>query len=836
MARASAPGPAPSAGLADVGAALPASRSARRRRAQVTPAPVVAGHHRRDRQRRSTRWIAAAGCGRCWPWPPTPGPRPPACCWRPCATWTPRSARRRPGSWPRAGRPTRSRTIERWVATGSAAERAAGLEALRLRPSLSASRPRGGAAGAGRQRGRACGWRRWRSWPAIPTRRSAPRVAFLLDDPAPAVRLQAVRLLGLAGDRRAVLSLLGRLEDPDRQVQREAVAVLGRLGDARAAGALLRLLEEGPAELRLPVVDAVAALRLADAVPALARLAARRPRDPLARRAQRALGEIGSAPARAALMALLDGSPLAPELEEALARHAGSLENELLAALAPGDPRAAAAAVVLGRAPAPARRSGAAAAGVAGRSRHAGRAARAGRAGRSRRQRDAGGGRGAALGAAAPAGAGGDAGAGRSPHGAGGPRADRRSRSRRARPGPALAVRLTPRPVPRQRRWRGCCPALDDPAPEVRRQAVAAVRQLHPPGAVAALLAAWPRLPGLEAPVGRGAGRARLGAGRPGPGHRWRGTDRRPRGSPPCRAWSRRWPPPGPPARAPGEPTSIALVAVAGARGGRGRAGRRPRWPAPAPTSWTPRQRCWRRPCAAAWESSRARPCERGCALLLVRRPALAAAAAGGAAGCPARTPRCRRPPPGRWLAATAIAGVRAALERARDAAPPGGGRQRPRGPGRRRARSPRRRAGPACSWQRPDGAARRPVALAGGRGGGLAVWVRGGPLGQVTPALAGRFTRLADRPPRAAAAAAPAPGRPPRAGRRPSGSGCPAAARASAAARPWAWTPITRRVRRGQPLGQQATDHPGQHVAAAGGAQRRIGRGVDEGGAVGRG
>jgi hypothetical protein len=66
-----------------------------------------------------------------------------------------------------------------------------------------------------------------------------------------------------------------------------------------------------------------------------------------------------------------------------------------------------------------------------------------------------------------------------------------------------LAVRLAARPPTRastDRSW--LLRALHDPAPEVRRQAVAAVRQLQPPGAVSALLAAWPRLPGLESPVG----------------------------------------------------------------------------------------------------------------------------------------------------------------------------------------------------------------------------------------------------------------------------------------------------------------------------------------------
>jgi cellulose synthase operon protein C len=401
-------------------------------------------------------------------------------------------------------------TVERWVASGTAAERAAGLEALRLRPALSdaaraavlralgdsepAVRLAALSVIAGSLAGGLAGDRSGEPG------ETAPRVAFLLDDPTPAVRLQAVRVLGLTGDRRAVLPLLGRLEDPDRQVLREAVSVLGRLGDGRAAGALLRLLEEGPAELRLPVVEAVAALRPADAVPTLARLAARRPRDPLARRAQRALGEIGSAPARSALMALLDGSPLAPELEEALARHAGSLEADLLAALAPGDPRAAGAALVLGRA----------------------RRARAGPA----LQRLVSRADPATAAALRALGALGDPDASETLVAAaalpspplrrlaleamlalGDPRTVLVARERIADPDPgvrALAVRLAVRLAPRAPAGDGVWlfRALGDPAPEVRRQAVLALRQLHPPGSVAALLAAWPRLAGLEAATG----------------------------------------------------------------------------------------------------------------------------------------------------------------------------------------------------------------------------------------------------------------------------------------------------------------------------------------------
>src|SRR5688572_10236 len=144
----------------------------------------------------------------------------------------------------------------------------------------------------------------------------APVIAAI-DDDNREVRLRAVRLAGLAGDARAVLPLLGRLEDGDRQVRLEAIRALS--SHPRAAPALLRLAAEGTDDARTAAVDALGAARVEAALPNLIALARRRPLDDLGRRAQLALGKIGSPPALAALASLLRAPPVSDETKAALA-------------------------------------------------------------------------------------------------------------------------------------------------------------------------------------------------------------------------------------------------------------------------------------------------------------------------------------------------------------------------------------------------------------------------------------------------------------------------------------------------------------------------------------
>src|SRR4029453_11616574 len=144
---------------------------------------------------------------------------------------------------------------------GFAADRAAGLEALRLLPSLPAD------ARAAVERALADPEPNIRL-AALDVLTLAPPGIFSiaaagrLADTVPAVRLAAVRLAAQAGDSRAALPLIEALGDADRQIQREAIAALARLGDPRAEPALLRVIDGGSDDLRLAGGGAVGALRL----------------------------------------------------------------------------------------------------------------------------------------------------------------------------------------------------------------------------------------------------------------------------------------------------------------------------------------------------------------------------------------------------------------------------------------------------------------------------------------------------------------------------------------------------------------------------------------------
>jgi cellulose synthase operon protein C len=234
-----------------------------------------------------------------------------------------------------------------WIATGYATDRAAGLEALRLLPTLPAS------ARAAVERALADPEPNVRLaaievLSRAPAEVSPSAVAGRLDDTVPAVRLAAVRLLAEARDPRAALPLIERLADADRQIQREAIAALARLGDPRAEPALLRVIDGGSDDLRMAAVDAVGALKLPGAVETLTDIARRRPADALARQAQRSLGEIGTAEALAVLIDLMRRPPVTRETEDGLARSATMLP-QLLQEIETGGPGAASAAAVLGR-------------------------------------------------------------------------------------------------------------------------------------------------------------------------------------------------------------------------------------------------------------------------------------------------------------------------------------------------------------------------------------------------------------------------------------------------------------------------------------------------------
>jgi HEAT repeat protein len=237
-------------------------------------------------------------------------------------------------------------TITEWLGDGSATERAAALEALRLAPRLPPS-TRAAVEGTFRDADSAVKLAALALLEREPGP-SATRIAFLLEDPRPSVRSTAARLLGRAGDRRTTVALIDRLSDVDPEVQRQAIRALGRLGDPGAGPALLTLIGHGPEELRDTTIDALGRLRLSAAVPTLSALARRRPADVEGRQAVRALGEIGTPAAIRSLILELERGPLHPDLEEALARHPRAVAPWLDEALAAEDGRAPVAARLAG--------------------------------------------------------------------------------------------------------------------------------------------------------------------------------------------------------------------------------------------------------------------------------------------------------------------------------------------------------------------------------------------------------------------------------------------------------------------------------------------------------
>jgi cellulose synthase operon protein C len=168
----------------------------------------------------------------------------------------------------------------------------------------------------------------------------------VLDDDSREDRLQAVRLVGAAGDPRGALPLLDRLEDGDRQIRLQAIEALAHLADPRVVPALTRLTSEGTVDQRAAAIDALGALKATTAVPLLVILTRRRS-DELAGHALLALGEIATPPATAALVAALRAPPVPEEVEIGL-RQAGSAAVEaLIGELTRGTPSSADRAATL---------------------------------------------------------------------------------------------------------------------------------------------------------------------------------------------------------------------------------------------------------------------------------------------------------------------------------------------------------------------------------------------------------------------------------------------------------------------------------------------------------
>jgi HEAT repeat protein len=72
--------------------------------------------------------------------------------------------------------------------------------------------------------------------------RAVDALCEALNDPVPAVRSEAARILGHIPERRTMLPLCAALKDSDRKVREEVVEALGRVGDARVVPDLIELL------------------------------------------------------------------------------------------------------------------------------------------------------------------------------------------------------------------------------------------------------------------------------------------------------------------------------------------------------------------------------------------------------------------------------------------------------------------------------------------------------------------------------------------------------------------------------------------------------------------
>jgi HEAT repeat protein len=134
------------------------------------------------------------------------------------------------------------------------------------------------------------------------------RVTF---DPEPEVRRAAASALGFASseDDAVASALLGALADGAWQVREQAAATLGKLGVPSAAEPLIAALEDSYWQVRQSAVRALGRLRAVSAAAAVASLL-RHPIGNLRKEAALALGEIGSPNSRLALEeASQDGDP-----------------------------------------------------------------------------------------------------------------------------------------------------------------------------------------------------------------------------------------------------------------------------------------------------------------------------------------------------------------------------------------------------------------------------------------------------------------------------------------------------------------------------------------------
>jgi HEAT repeat protein len=91
------------------------------------------------------------------------------------------------------------------------------------------------------------------------------------DDPA--LRVEAIRVLGVIGEGRALNQLFHALTDSDPRIAQRAAVALGKIGDPRAFHPLLTALHHPAPDVRYAVCNALAHLHVPDSIGPLEDLA-----------------------------------------------------------------------------------------------------------------------------------------------------------------------------------------------------------------------------------------------------------------------------------------------------------------------------------------------------------------------------------------------------------------------------------------------------------------------------------------------------------------------------------------------------------------------------------
>jgi HEAT repeat protein len=85
--------------------------------------------------------------------------------------------------------------------------------------------------------------------------------------------VEAIRVLGVIGEARALNQLIAALADSDPQIAARAARAIGKVGDVRAFHPLLTALHHPTPDVRYEACRSLVDLRLPDAIPALRELA-----------------------------------------------------------------------------------------------------------------------------------------------------------------------------------------------------------------------------------------------------------------------------------------------------------------------------------------------------------------------------------------------------------------------------------------------------------------------------------------------------------------------------------------------------------------------------------